>query len=99
MTWELANKSQLLDKQKPLLCGEEEPLLFHTEMEEELAEEVPIRLTTKEMIGKRTMVVEERLLLVPELMETNVGEVAEDAKRYARGCWRERNRIEPTNGL
>ena len=38
-------------------------------MEEELAYEVPICITTGGVIGKPTMVVKERLLLIPELKE------------------------------
>ena len=37
-----------------------------------------ICITAKEVIGKVTMVIEERLLLVPELMEAPGEEVAED---------------------
>ena len=47
-------------------------------MEEELAEEIQISVTTKEVIGKPTMEVETRLLLVRELIEGPGGKVAED---------------------
>ena len=42
------------------------------EVEDELTEEVSICITTKEVIGKPTMGVEERLLLVPELIKAPV---------------------------
>ena len=47
-------------------------------MEDELAEEVQISITTKEVIGKPTMGVERNLLLVPEPIEAPEGKVVED---------------------
>ena len=58
--------------------GQEEPSILQAEMEEELAEEIQISVTTKEVIGKPTMGVETKLLLVPELIEAPEGKVAED---------------------
>ena len=42
---------------------------------EELEEDVPICITAKEFIRKPTMVVDKRLLLVPEVMEVPGEEV------------------------
>ena len=47
-------------------------------MEEELGEEIQISVTKKEVIGKPTMGVETKLLLVPELIKAPEGKVAED---------------------
>ena len=46
--------------------GQEEPSLLPAEMDEELAEGVQISIRTKEVIGKPTMGVETKLLLVSE---------------------------------
>ena len=45
---------------------------------EELAEEVHIRETAKEVTGKPTMGIKETPLFVPELIEAPRGKVAED---------------------
>ena len=45
---------------------------------QELAEELPVCITQMEVIGKPTMIIEERPLLVPELIKAPGGEVAED---------------------
>ena len=47
-------------------CGQEESFLFQAEREEELPEEVPMCVTTKEVIGTPTM---NTPLLVPELKD------------------------------
>ena len=44
-------------------CGQGEPFLLQAKMEKELTEEVPMCITTKEVIGKPTMGSQERLLL------------------------------------
>ena len=44
-----------LVEEKVNRSGQEEPSLLEAEMEEELAEEVQISITTKEVIGKPTM--------------------------------------------
>ena len=51
---------------------------MQAEMEEELTDEIQISVTTREVIGKPTMGVETKLLLVPELIEVPGGKVAED---------------------
>ena len=48
------------------------------EIKEELTEEVLLCITTKDVIGKPTIVIEERFLLVPKLMEAPGEEVSED---------------------
>ena len=50
-----------LAKEKVNMCGQEEPFLLQVEMEEELPDEVPVCITTKEVIGKPTMIIEEML--------------------------------------
>ena len=62
-------KQVALAKEEVNSSGKEEPFLLQAEMEEELADEVQISVTTTEMIGKTTMGVKTRLLLVPELIE------------------------------
>ena len=59
-------KQVALVKEKVNRSGQEEPSLLQAEMEEELAEEIQISVTTKEVIGKPTVGVETKLLLVPE---------------------------------
>ena len=71
-------KRVALVEEKVNRSGQEEPSLLQAEMEEELAEEIQISVTTKEVIGKPTMGVETKLLLVPELIEAPEGKVAED---------------------
>ena len=46
------------------MCGEEEHLVLELETEEELVDKVPISMATEEAIGRPTMVIGERLLLV-----------------------------------
>ena len=58
--------------------GQEETSLLQAEMEEELAEEIQISVTTNKVIGKLTMGVEIKLLLVPELIGAPEVKVAED---------------------
>ena len=50
--------------------GQEEPSLLPAEMEEELAEEVQIRITTKEEIGKPTRWTPNLTLTVDKLLST-----------------------------
>ena len=71
-------KRVALVEEKVNKSGQEETSLLQAEMEEELAEEVQISVTTKEVIGKPTMGVETKLLLVPERIEAPEGKVAED---------------------
>ena len=71
-------KRVALVEEKVNKSGQEETSLLQAEMEEELAEEVQISITAKEVIGKPTMGVEPKLLLVPELIEAPEGKVAED---------------------
>ena len=71
-------KRMTLVEEKVNRSGQEEPSLLQAEMEEELEEEIQISVTTKEVIGKPTMVVETKFLLVPELIEAPEGKVAED---------------------
>ena len=70
--WRQQNKSALYNKQLSKVIKKEMPVsythleehfLLHAEMEEELAEEVSICITTKEVIGKLAMVIEERLYM------------------------------------
>ena len=56
-------KRVALVEEKVNRSGQEEPSLLQAEMEEELAKEIQISVTTKEVIGKPTMGVETRLLL------------------------------------
>ena len=62
-------KQVALAEEKVNRSGQEDPSLLQAEMEEELAEEMQINVTTKEVIGKPTMGVEKKLLLLPELIE------------------------------
>ena len=55
--------------------GQEEPSLLYEETEEGLVGEVLTCMATEEGIGKTPMVIEERLLPVPELKEASGGEV------------------------
>ena len=48
-------------------CGERDPLLLDMETEEEMIDEVQICMAIEEVIGKPSMVIAERLLLIPEL--------------------------------
>ena len=66
-----------LAEEKVNRSGQEESSLLQAEMEEELAEEIQISVTTKDVIGNPTMGVETKLLVVPELIEAPEGKVAE----------------------
>ena len=55
-------------------CREEKLLVLDAETDDRLADEVPICMTTGQVIGKPTIIITERLLFVPESKEAPVGE-------------------------
>ena len=70
-------KQVIVDEKGVNRCGEEEQLVLDAETEV-LVEEEPIYKATEEVIGKPTMVIKERVLLVPELKKCLGEEVTEE---------------------